>query len=258
MQSGLRSRSRPESVVLTGVGVGVGFGKFSSTPTPARSRSRLQHFFITPFLVKMETEHDVLTADRHDGLTCAVLLSLRLRLFPGELSFNRTSRPDNQNRQRHSLWSLCSCLALSDKFWRGNRLKKSLEHSDFLCCKSYWSGGTAGTVRYFHYTSEFKVDTFDRIVKLLGEKFGHWVHFGPLRGSCPPNLQYEILANFYWTLLSSLPTILCIKALQTRYHCFKTLPFDTWKKRLMWVGVGVRVVVGVGVAEIWSTPQPCL
>ena len=63
----------PESVVLTGVGVGVGVGKFSSTPTPTRSRSRLQHFFIISFLVKMETkmetEHYVLTADGHDGLS---------------------------------------------------------------------------------------------------------------------------------------------------------------------------------------------
>ena len=73
----------------------------------------------------METEHYVLTADRHDGLPCTVLLSLKLRLFPGELAFNHTSRPDNQNRQRHSLWGLCSCLALSDKFSWGNRLKKN-------------------------------------------------------------------------------------------------------------------------------------
>ena len=91
-RSGLRSRSRsqPESVVLTGVGVGV--DTFSSAPTPARSRSRLQHFFIISFLVKMETkmetEHYVLTADSHDGLSCTVLLSLGLRLVPGELAFN--------------------------------------------------------------------------------------------------------------------------------------------------------------------------
>ena len=82
------SRSRPESVVLTGVGVGV--SKFSSTSTPARSRSRLQHFFIFSFLVKRETkmeiENYVLIADSHDGLPCTVLLSLRLRWFPGELA----------------------------------------------------------------------------------------------------------------------------------------------------------------------------
>ena len=107
-----------------------GVGSFNRS----RSRSRLQHFFIIPFLVKMETkmetEHYVLTADRHNGLPCTVRsyqLSLRLRLFPGELAFNHTSRPDNQNRQRHSIWGLCSCLALSDKFWRGNRLKKIIE-----------------------------------------------------------------------------------------------------------------------------------
>ena len=72
-----------------------------------RSRSRLQHFFIISFLVemetKMETEHFVLTADsRHDGLPCTALLSLGLRLFPDELAFNHTSRPDHHNRQRHS------------------------------------------------------------------------------------------------------------------------------------------------------------
>ena len=75
---------------MTGVGVGVGVGKFSSTPTPARSRSRLQRFFIFSFLVKRETkieiENYVLTADSHDGLPCTVLLSLRLRWFPGELA----------------------------------------------------------------------------------------------------------------------------------------------------------------------------
>ena len=90
-----------------GVGVGVGVDKFSSTPTPARSRSRLQYFFIISFLVemetKMETEHFVLTADSHDGLLCTALLSFGLRLFPGELAFNHTSRPDHHNRQRHSL-----------------------------------------------------------------------------------------------------------------------------------------------------------
>ena len=83
--SGLRSRSRPELVVLTGVGVGVGVGKFSSTRTPARSLSRLQHVFISSFLMKMKTEHYVLTADGHDGVSCTVLLALGLRLFPGEL-----------------------------------------------------------------------------------------------------------------------------------------------------------------------------
>ena len=86
LKSGLRSRSRsrsrsqPESVVLTGVEVGIGVGKFSSTPTPAQSRSWLQHFFIISFLVKMErkmeTEHYVLTADGHDGLSCTVFLAL--------------------------------------------------------------------------------------------------------------------------------------------------------------------------------------
>ena len=45
----------------------------------------------------METEHNVLTADGHDGLSCTVLLVLGLRLFPGELAFNHTSQPHNHN-----------------------------------------------------------------------------------------------------------------------------------------------------------------
>ena len=51
---GLRSRSRPQSVVLTGIRVGVRVDKFSSTPTfhrlratfIARRQNRLQRFFI--------------------------------------------------------------------------------------------------------------------------------------------------------------------------------------------------------------------
>ena len=88
----------PESVVLTEVGVGVGVGKFASTPTPARSRSRLQDFFIISLLVKMEieieTEHFVLTAEVQtaDGLSCTCLLSLGLRLLPGELAFSHTHK----------------------------------------------------------------------------------------------------------------------------------------------------------------------
>ena len=82
----------------------------------------------------METEHYLLAADSHDGLLYTVLLSLGLRLFPGELAFNHTSQLDNHNRQRYSLWGPVTWHA---KFWRGNRLKKSLEHSDVLCRKSY-------------------------------------------------------------------------------------------------------------------------
>ena len=52
----------------------------------------------------METEHYVLTADGHDGLSCTVILALGLRLFPGELAFNHASRLHNHNRQRHSPW----------------------------------------------------------------------------------------------------------------------------------------------------------
>ena len=59
---------------------------------------------------ELETEYYVLTADIHDGLPCTVLLSLGLRLFPGELAFNHTSRLDTHNRQRHSFWSPVTCM----------------------------------------------------------------------------------------------------------------------------------------------------
>ena len=76
-------------MVLTGVGV----GKFSLTSTPARRRSRLQDFFRTSLLVKMETEieteHYALT-ETADGLSCTYHLSLGLRLLPGELAFSDT------------------------------------------------------------------------------------------------------------------------------------------------------------------------
>ena len=52
----------------------------------------------------METEHYVLTADGHNGLSSTVILALGLRLFPGELAFNHVSRLHNHNRQRHSPW----------------------------------------------------------------------------------------------------------------------------------------------------------
>ena len=51
---------------------------------------------------EMEAEHYVLTEDSQ-WFPCTVLLSLVLRLFPGELAFNHISRLDNHNRQRHSL-----------------------------------------------------------------------------------------------------------------------------------------------------------
>ena len=53
---------------------------------------------------KMEAEHFVLIVDSHDGLPCTALLSLGLRLFPGELAFNHTRRLYQNNRQGHSLW----------------------------------------------------------------------------------------------------------------------------------------------------------
>ena len=72
-----------------------------ATPTLPK---KLHPCFLVKRETKMETEHSVLTADSHDGLPCTVLLSLRLRLFPGELAFNHTNQPENHNRQRHPLW----------------------------------------------------------------------------------------------------------------------------------------------------------
>ena len=67
----------PESVVLTGVGV----GKFSSTLTPDQSQSQLRDFFITSFLVKMETkmktEHYLHTADSLFLAFCCIRCSYR-------------------------------------------------------------------------------------------------------------------------------------------------------------------------------------
>ena len=158
-KSGLRSRSRsrPESVILTGVGVGV--GKFSSTPTPVRSRSRLRDFFIISFLVKMETELEteyyVLTADIHDGLSYTVLLSLGLRLFPGELAFNHTSRLDTYNQQRLSLWGPVTSLCLINF---GNRVTGRKNHSStvmFCAVKVIDRDEGRGTVRCFQYTFNY-------------------------------------------------------------------------------------------------------
>ena len=103
-----RSRSLPESVVLTGIGVGVGVGKFSLTPTPARSRSLSQHFFYIS-LPAQDGNRDgnrTLRAHCRQLMVCRVRCSSRwgMRLFPGELAFNPTSRLDSRNRQRHSLW----------------------------------------------------------------------------------------------------------------------------------------------------------
>ena len=84
----------------------------------------------------METEHYLLTADIHDGLSCTVLLSLGLRLFPGDLVFNHTSQLDKHNRRRHSLWGPVTWPCLLN-FSGVIILKKSLEHNIVLCRKSY-------------------------------------------------------------------------------------------------------------------------
>ena len=117
--------------------------------------------------------------------------------------FNHTIRPYNHNRQRHSLWGSVTWPCLLN-FSGLIILKKSLENSDVLCRKSYWPGGTG-------HSPLFSI----HICLLLGAKFGHWGHFDSLRGSCHPNLQYQVLANFYWTLLSSLPARLAF--IELRY-----------------------------------------
>ena len=59
--------------------------------------AELETSFLVKVETKMDTEHDVLTANSHDGLPCTVLLSLGLRLFPDELAFYHTIRLDNHN-----------------------------------------------------------------------------------------------------------------------------------------------------------------
>ena len=79
---------------------------------------------------------------------------------------------------------------------------------------------------------------------LLGEKFGHWGHSDSLRGSCPP--IYKLIRGpgkptiTYFTLLSSLPTIFCIKGIAKEVSLCSNIA-HVEKKRLMWVGVGVGV-----------------
>ena len=143
---------------------------------------------------------------RHDGLPCTVFLSLGLRLFPGESVFNHTSRLDNHNRQRHSHWGPVTWPCLIS-FGGVTGWKRSLEHSGVLAVKVIDREG-AGHVPLFSI----------HIWLLLGSNFGHWGNFGSLRDSCPPNLQYEFLANFYWTLLPSLPTIFFLH----QRHCPST------------------------------------
>ena len=97
---------------------------------------------------ELETEYYVLTADIHDGLPCTVLLSLGLRLFPGELAFNHTSRLDTHNRQRQSFWSPITWLCLINF---GNRVTgRSFEHSDVFAVKVIDREGR-GMVRCFQH-----------------------------------------------------------------------------------------------------------
>ena len=55
LSAGLRSRSRPESVVLPRVGVGVGVDKFAPTPTPGWSRSRFLLYQVISFYMNLSS-----------------------------------------------------------------------------------------------------------------------------------------------------------------------------------------------------------
>ena len=135
-----------------------------------------------------------------------------------------------------------------------------MEHSDVLCRKSYWPGG-AGHGRCFQYT-------FDSYLGQISVTEAILIHCGVV---VPHNSQHEVLSNFYWTLLSSLPTIFCFKGIAKKIPLFKNFALRQVKKetdmgrsrswsrswsrsRFFQAGVGV----GAGVAEIWSTPQPCV
>ena len=82
-----------------------------------------------------------------------VLLLLRLRLFPGELAFNHTSRPDNHNRQRHPLWGPVTWPCLLN-FSVVIILKKNRSTVMFCAVKVIDREGR-GTVRCFQYTFDF-------------------------------------------------------------------------------------------------------
>ena len=103
---------------------------------------------------ELETEYYMLTADIHDGLPCTVLSSLGLRLFPGELAFNHTSRLDTHNRQRHSLWSPVTWLCLINFV---NRLAGGKNHSStvMFCAVKGIDREVRGTVCCFQYTVNY-------------------------------------------------------------------------------------------------------
>ena len=104
---------------------------------------------------ELETEYYVLTADIHDGLSYTVLLSLGLRLFPGELAFNHASRLDTRNQQRHSLWGPVTSLCLMNF---GNRVTGRKNHSStvmFRAVKVIDRDEGRGTVRCFQYTFNY-------------------------------------------------------------------------------------------------------
>ena len=133
--------------------------------TPA-SAERVQkcvfNFQMHRFLKKKRPIYPVLwevpDGPKRHLLSLPLLLSLGLRLFPGEFAFNHTSRPDNHNRQRHSLWG--PVYWQSDTFWRDNRLKKNHGNTVMFCAVKVIdrSGGARSVVFNTHLTfTRFKV-----------------------------------------------------------------------------------------------------
>ena len=138
----------------------------------------------------METEHYLLTADIHDGLSCTVLLSLGLRLFPGDLAFNHTSQFDNHNRQRHSLWGPVTWPCLLN-FSGVIILKKNHWNTVMFCAVKVIDREGRDTVRFFNTHLTFTRDKV-RSLRSFSVIFGHFGQVRSLRNCGVVNPQSTI------------------------------------------------------------------
>ena len=124
--------------------------------------------------------------------------------------FNHTIRPDNHNRQRHSLWGPATCPCLIN-FGGVRGWKKSLELSDVLC-RTIIDREGRGTVSCFQY------NTFDFYQEQSSVTETILVHCGIV---VPP-----IYSTRSWQTFAELCCLIwqqyfASKTLQRRYHCFK-------------------------------------
>ena len=163
------------------------------------------------------------TADSHDGVRCsctvpcAVLLSLVLRLFPGELAFNNTSRLDNHNRQRYSLWGPVTWPCLIN-FGGVTGWRKHGSPVMFCAVKVIDREGQ-GTVRCFQNTFDFYWGQSSVTEATLAHC-----------GRVVPSYNTSSWPSFTELCCRVCQQYFASKALQRRYYCFKTLPFDMWKR----------------------------